>query len=257
MSKNIEISVIAAVNDEFVLQKNLLSSSILNNSNVEFLPYSNCKNIGSAYNRGIAEAKGELLVFVHQDVYIPDGWLTLISEKIKDLPESWAILGLVGINYDGRIIGRCWSNGLQKEIFGETKIEDNVTSVDEMLIIINKSSGICFDEHLPGWHLYGTDVVQQAHSISRTVHIIEAPVIHNSLPLIKYDKGFIECYKYMRKKWSNKLPIKTCCVDIKRNNYDILKCNLKSLMLRNKKEKIRRQDFPEIKSKELGYDNFI
>ena len=37
-------------------------------------------------------------------------------------------------------------------------------SFDELLIVLRRDSGLRFDEGLPGWHMYGTDIVQTARA---------------------------------------------------------------------------------------------
>jgi hypothetical protein len=85
-----------------------------------------------------------------------------------------------------------------------------VVSVDELLIILRKSSGIRFDETLPGHHLYGTDIVQTALSVGRSAYVICAPVIHNSRPVLYLPDEYFSAYDYEVWKWRDRLPIANC-----------------------------------------------
>lgn len=62
--------------------------------------------------------------------------------------------------YDGRNAGLVWSNGLGREVRGVCEMPAQAISFDEVVLILRKDSGIRFDEQLPGFHLYGTDIVQ-------------------------------------------------------------------------------------------------
>ena len=89
-----------------------------------------------------------------------------------------------------------------------------MASLDEVVLIFRKSSGLMFDEYLPGYHLYGADICAEARRQGRKSYAISAFCIHNTniggiLPL-----EFWKCYLFMRRKWMNSLPIHTPCTRI-------------------------------------------
>ncbi len=52
--------------------------------------------------------------------------------------------------------------------------------LDELLLVIRRSSGLSFDDGLPSFHLYGADICLQAQMGGMKSYIITAFCIHNS-----------------------------------------------------------------------------
>ena len=65
---------ISAVNNEEVVKSSLLNSPGIQTA-TEVLLQRRFVSAAAAYNSAIHKAKSDLLVFVHQDVYLPEGWL--------------------------------------------------------------------------------------------------------------------------------------------------------------------------------------
>jgi len=151
-------SLIVAVNSENVLRSNLLRSAEAISAK-EVVIQHNPKNASIAYNEGKAKATGEILVFAHQDVYLPPGWAEQLTESIEKLTikdPNWGVAGVYGVSSAGQGAGYVYSSGLRgfvgEPIFGSIC----VSTIDEMLLIIRRTAGLQFDEMLPGFHLYGT-----------------------------------------------------------------------------------------------------
>ncbi len=75
---------------------------------------------------------------------------------------DWALLGAFGVGLDGAHIGPVWSSSLGMIVGRVPMAPVPVQSYDEMVIVLRRASGIRFDDGLPGWHMYGTDIVQTA-----------------------------------------------------------------------------------------------
>ncbi len=252
------LTIIAAVNDDKILGANLLRSPIFEKADVEFVRAEGFPSVGQAYNYGIQQSSGDVLIFAHQDVYLPGPWIDQLFEQIstveKDDP-NWGVLGIVGVDLNGQIKGTSWSTGLSK-IAGEAAAQPLAAqSLDELVLIVRKNSNLLFDENLPGWHLYGMDMVRTAIARNYGVYIINAPVIHNSLPVLKFDKGFISCYHYLQKKWADQLPIKTPCTTITRFGWPIYKHRIKKFFVKSEnRNACKRLGNPALKAKELSYE---
>lgn len=253
---NTKISVIVAVNDEEILKNNLSKSPLLRDPDVEFIPLTDFKNIGLAFNHGLSLANGEILVFVHQDVYIPCNWRKQLEDSISSISTRWGVIGLVGVTDNNNIVGRSWSNGLQKEVGVKVDVPNPVVSVDELLFVVNARADLSFDENLPGWHLYGTDIVQTALKQGLSAFVVDAPVIHNSLPVIQFDRNFRCCYRYLRKKWLKRLPISTCCTQITYFAIPLLRRHLRQLGKNKNRKVYKRCNKPKQKAIEMGYEVF-
>ncbi|MEM1045751.1 MAG: hypothetical protein AAGL24_06355 [Pseudomonadota bacterium] len=215
---------VAAVNNESVLQENLLASPDLKNKPLRLRTFREMPSASLAYNAGLDATKAEIVVFAHQDVYMPAGWDKLLRSVIEQLTTSdptWAVAGLTGVTPNGDKRGRCWSSGLGIE-FGVPFDEPiHAVSIDELLIVLRRSSNLRFDDDLPGFHLYGTDIVQQALSQGLGAYIIHAPVIHNSVPVLSLAGGYTTAYRYMQRKWRKRLPITTLITPITRTGIQL------------------------------------
>ncbi|WP_155322049.1 hypothetical protein [Desulfosarcina ovata] len=197
------------------------------------------------------------MVFAHQDVYFPNGWFSNLSRIIDELnkkDKKWAVLGIIGVDINGAIEGRTWSTGLRKEVGCSLTYPRLVQSIDELVIVINRIAGIVFDEKLPGFHLYGTDIVQTAILNGFSAYVIDNPVIHNSLPIIKLDNGFTKAYRYMKKKWKTILPIKSPVTTITRYGYPLFKKRIRQMLKYTDRGSFSRLADPGLKAKELGYE---
>jgi hypothetical protein len=186
-----------------------------------------------AYNDAIDKAKTDLIVFAHQDVLFPEGWLADLRRALDSLAISdpdWAVLGGYGVTRTGQRWGCLYSVGLG--IVGTPFKEPvEVGSLDEYFLILRKSSGLRFDPKLPNFHFYGTDICQTALAKGKKSYAISAFAVHNT----SYGTGpvgFFEGYRYMREKWAGSLPIFTPCIGITRFNKDVHIHNVKQAYLK-------------------------
>ena len=96
-------SVICAVNDEAVLGRCLLSSPNIACAREVILQRASA-SAAAAYNAGIEKATTDLLVLVHQDVYLPRGWLSGLARAVAAIAEQdpdWGVLGVWGAQSSG------------------------------------------------------------------------------------------------------------------------------------------------------------
>lgn len=207
-----EIAVIAAVNREDVLARDLMASPMLADPGRERFLFRGARNIGEAYCAGIDATTAEYMVFAHQDVYFPAQWHLALQRAIDTLAargRNWAVLGCFGIARSGIRAGRVWSSGLNRELHSPFEAPFEAASLDELVLVVRRSSGVRFDPDLPHFHLYGTDVVQTARAAGYGSFVIDAPVVHNSDQLASLGKGYRLAYDYMRRKWTAQLPLRT------------------------------------------------
>lgn len=257
MAELSSITVVAAINDHSVASSNLCRSPLIQGSGVQFIPVEGFVSASRAYNYGLAKATNEFVVFAHQDVYIPTPWQRLLADSITMMERSappWAVLGVVGVTHQGIVKGRVWSTGLGKEVGIAVGQPEPTVSLDELLLVMRKSSSLLFDEHLSGWHLYGTDIVQEALRRNLGAYIINAPVIHNSVPVVRFDAGFAQCYNYLRRKWSEALPLQTCCTKITRSGWPFMKRQIRQALITTDRHGFDRLPDAAAKAKVLGYE---
>ena len=236
------VTLVAAVNDMEVLQKNLYQSpDIKNNSKIQRIIKRNYRSAALAYNEAIEEASNEIILFVHQDVYLPEDWLANLKKALSYFEKekiNWGVLGCFGTREERRKeegYGRVYSNGWGV-IGREINKPEPVQTLDEIVLVIRKSSGLRFDPTLPHFHLYGTDICMSARERGMTSYAIPAFCIHNTRQLLNLPKEFYECYQHIKRRWGKYMPIHTPCIKISRFNENIHLRRIRELYarLRNK-----------------------
>jgi hypothetical protein len=177
----------------------------------------------AAYNDAMEKADTDLIVFAHQDVYFPKEWLADLDRSLKILEKSdpsWGVIGCAGAKHPRKWSGYLYSEGLG--IIGAPFDRPvPIDALDEFILVLRKSSGLRFDESIPHFHFYGTDICMAAREEKKGCYAISAFTVHNTSygPLAP---EFYECYWHVRKKWSKFLPIKTPCIRITRWNDDLI-----------------------------------
>jgi len=167
-------------------------------------------------NKAIDFSMNNVIVFAQSDVYLPKEWdikLLNIIRKIEDKNINWAVLGIRGASKGNNMEGHLYSNGLQKELGGDRPIVE-AKSIDETIIILNKKSGVRFDDNFPNLMLYGNDLLVSASNMNFKNFIICNYFVHNSTSRVRYIKNALTSIEYFRKKWLNELPFITPYVTV-------------------------------------------
>jgi len=209
-------SVISATNNEKVLASCLLSSPDVDSAS-EIILQRGFYSAAAAYNAGMEKATTDFLVFAHQDVYFPEGWLAAVEKAVQTLQKKdpqWAVLGIWGIKRSRERAGNLYCAGLMKQLGGIFDEPAEVRSLDEAVLIVRKSSGVRFDEEMPGFHMYGTDICLDAARRGLKCYAISAFCIHNTNGYKMLPWEFWKNYFLMRRKWRSELPITTSCTEI-------------------------------------------
>ncbi len=214
-------TLVVAVNDEAVLRGTLLASPDID-SHCQVIPKYGFSSAGAAYNSALAETTSDIVVFAHQDVYLPKGWFAALSRSLRALAitdPNWGVLGVFGVSRGNAsdMRGHCYSTGL-KRVLGDpfdAPIEAGV--LDELLLVVRRGSGLKFDNGLPSFHLYATDICLQARANGMKCYIVSAFCVHNSNGVKYFTLDYWRSYIYMRRKWWGILPVKTCCSTISKS----------------------------------------
>src|SRR5262245_6989932 len=174
----------------------------------------------------MARADADVIIFAHQDVYFPKGWEAKLCQAINRLEGNghrWGILGVWGIDSKGESRGRVWCSASKAEFRSTSPGPAEVETIDEAVIVLNRACGVHFDKHLPGYHLYGTDLVLQTRKRGFKTFVFDAPVVHNSLPAPRLYDSLAPSYRYLQQKWSLQLPVRTCVVPLTRHGWEFRK----------------------------------
>jgi len=228
--RSYSLAVVAAVNDDKVLRDNLAMSPMINEDRVPLIAERGYQSAAKAYNTGLDKVTADIVIFAHQDVYLPRGWDKTLLSTVRAFDQNknnWGVLGVIGADENGDLVGTAWSTGLGYEIKSEFSSPKAIRSIDEIVIVVRRETGLRFDEDLPGYHLYGTDIVQTALHCDFGAYVFDGPVIHNSDPHktqgLWLDCSYVKAYRYIQRKWKGKLPIVTLIVPITKSGWPLLR----------------------------------
>lgn len=213
----------AACNAQEILANNLARSPMVQ-AGVPLHVEWNAPSAAIAYNRALDATTVPIIVFAHQDVYFPQGWDRLLAARLAALTAQdpdWALFGAFGVGLDGAHIGPVWSSSLGMIVGRVPMAPLPVQSFDEMVIILRRASGLRFDEGLPGWHMYGTDIVAQARAAGRAAYAGALPCIHNDRYHGALGPDYVACYQAMQRKWAAALPLRTPITKISRSGLHL------------------------------------
>ena len=254
--------VVAAVNDDECLAQNLAASPMLVEKKIPLIAKRGYISATLAYNDGFDSADANIVIFAHQDVYLPQGWeqkLLSAIQLLESCGKKWGVLGVIGADARGNLVGGAWSNGLQRKIESKFSSPAPVRSFDEIVLVLRKDGGIRFDDQLPGFHLYGTDIAQVAIKAGLGAYVFDGPVVHNPVWRKTLGKSYIQAWRYLRRKWKSELPIYTLVLPITRSSWPLVRNWLrerKKWLIRQFKAMPPRVHHPDpaAKARELGYE---
>jgi hypothetical protein len=214
--KLLKIFTVVASNSEEIFKQNIQASDVLKNKE-GLIVLKNPLSASCAYNNGMGKNGNGIFIFVHQDVFLPPGWFKEFKyhiNRLSELDPSWGVVGLYGVKASGEGAGFVYSTGLGRFVGQPFKSPIQVRSLDELLLVVRKSSGLRFDERLPGFHLYGTDICLEAEKRGMRNYVIPCFALHNSVGVRWLPWSFWRGYLYLRKKWQDRLPVITPCTTI-------------------------------------------
>lgn len=216
-------SIVVASNDQTVLEQNLLRSPDLSGIDLQVLTgYSSAP---LALNHGIERALEDVVICIHQDVYLPKGWLADLERRIaaiEKIDSSWGVLGVYGVDRKGHRHGHLYCVGNNKILGSAFDGGKPVQTLDEVVLIIRKRTGLRFDTTAPGFHLYGTDIAMRGNKRGCKAYAVAAFCIHNTSTYDFLPGSFWKAYFHTRKIWWQDLPITTPCVRIERSLLPVL-----------------------------------
>lgn len=207
-----DFCVIAAIDNDIIFDACLARSPDVVEGGLQVIEVRNAKTMATAYNQALEKTDARIALLAHQDVYLPRDWLDRAVEALNQLTDDhpeWMVCGPYGVKPNGEHLGRVWDTILGMEFCAKDFAPEEIGSLDELLIILRRETGLRFDEKLPHFHLYGTDIVQMAKAAGGSAFAIELPVIHNNRPIASLGGGYMDAYRYTRRKWRHRLPIWT------------------------------------------------
>ena len=126
-----------------------------------------------------------------------------------------------------------------------TGLPRQVQTLDELVLVIRRDSGLRFNEGLAGFHFYGTDLCLSARKMGLSCYAISAFCIHNTRQYFALPPDFYRSYWSVKKFWREALPIQTSCIRITRFDEDLWLRRLKEAYRRVRKGSASRGPRPE------------
>ena len=202
-------------------------------SDYEYVRIDNTANpygICAAYNEGVSRAKGEALVFVHEDVFFMEpGWGSVLEKKFKN-DDSLGLIGVVGTQYlldhtpawlaagqpflRGRVIHEVdGGESYYLSVFSWDKSDAEVVAVDGLFFAIRKNlfRRIHFDDKtFDKFHFYDLDICMQIRKTHKL--IVTWDILTKHLSAGNCDAEWKESGMRFLAKYKNELPAR--CVDM-------------------------------------------
>lgn len=233
-----KLSFVTCASSLEVLGERLLSSPCLRSGGYPLSVFFNASSAAQGFNTvmGAAtvaasdttdplQAGFSWLIWVHQDVFLPQGWdiqfkkaLEVAHLKFPKLSVVGAY-GIVGAGAHARRAGQVLDRGtlLQEP----TPLPCLVDSLDELLFAVRVDAGLRLDPAL-GFDFYATDLVLQAQAQGWQCAAVDAFCEHwsgtpasgeVSSAIVKRIQASARVFEY---KWSARLPVTTPCFRIDR-----------------------------------------
>lgn len=196
------ISVICACNNEKLYNEMLLPSVTKQTVKDYEIIKLNAAELGltgaaRTLNYGAEKAKGDLLVFVHQDVELLSD--TFFEELIKYSEENdFSIAGVAGvITKEKNVYSSVFMNVTRYQAGIKNTSVRKVDSVDECLFIIKKDKFIGFKDY-GTWHFYAVEYALRSAAAGGSALIFPLEIYHLS-PGWSFDASYWQTLKAVGK----------------------------------------------------------
>jgi hypothetical protein len=218
-----------------VLSGNFLTSACLRRPHDhQILVQKDYSSAAKAYNEAIERADNDLMVFVHQDVVLPEAWLSQLELALAQLQATdaaWGVLGCWGMGHEGTAHGCIYSPG-PGLLGGPFDRPEPIQTLDEIVLIFRRSSGLRFDDSLPHFHFYGTDICMRAAKMGMRSYVIPAYCVHNTNHYLVLPSEFYESCRHIKRTWKDALPIHTTCLRVTKRGFPTYKRRLQEIYVR-------------------------
>ncbi len=224
----VRLSFVSCANQLSVLGQRLLASPCLGPGGQALAVHFNLTSAAQGFNDAMAAAlcgcaDNSWLVWVHQDVYLPEGWDETFCAALAQaqvLFPQLAVAGVYGLTGSGDAARRAGHVLDRGQMLREPMpLPCLVDSLDELLFAVRVDAGLRLDPAL-GFDFYATDLVLQAQAAGWQCAVLDACCEHwSDTPasgaiaprVVQRIKGSAAVFE---RKWAQHLPISTPCFNI-------------------------------------------
>ena len=227
-----KLSFVTCASNLEVLGARLLSSPCLGTGGLPLAVYFNAPSAAHGFNAAMLAEQAKSpdgscgfswLVWVHQDVVLPQGWDTVFAQALTKAHQAFpqlavaGVYGLAGAGTHAQRAGHVLDRG--KLLQEPAPLPCSVDSLDELLFAVRVDTGLQLDPAL-GFDFYATDLVLQAQAHGWQCAVLDAYCEHwSSTPASgAIPKAVVERIQssaaVFEHKWAQRLPITTPCFNI-------------------------------------------
>mmetsp|Transcript_29095 Transcript_29095/g.90697 ORF Transcript_29095/g.90697 Transcript_29095/m.90697 type:complete len:334 (-) Transcript_29095:62-1063(-) len=138
--------------------------------------------ISALYAQAKSEAKNELVVCLHSDVFLPATFYDELMQRLDSLDSfdpNWGVAGMAGVvGPDATVVLSLRDSYATQKDLNSASATLPAEAFDELLIILRKSNDVNFDPELPGFDMYGTDIVLASKAQNLSAYVVPAYVEH-------------------------------------------------------------------------------
>ena len=267
MSDKFHVYICARPSDAGTLKRDLCSSPAIAKNDIGLTVLWNQPSASIGFAQAMEKANAEILIFTHCDVYFPERWFERLTWEVNGLDRidpNWAVAGFSAMTSSGEMVGRIFDTSLEPLTGGlhgrSLTAPIPIVSTDEMAFIVRREAGVFFDPLLPEFHLYATDIILSAERAGKRSYGLDMPLIHNAKAQLHVGRDYVRSYRYMTRKWANRLPVPTTCGMLTANLFvpplRRLRIRYKAMCRPSTYSTLRLPD-PSAKAAELGLPHLL
>jgi hypothetical protein len=204
------ISVVVAVNRRLQHHLNVEASPGLAEIGAEIIAVTGAASAADALEQGRARAKGDWIVYCHQDVYFPAGAgaaLTRQADRLDEDGKGDRLVGFAGLAKDADGPPRHAGLVIDRMSLFDQPGTAQAVSIDELAVMVRRDGPHRIDPAM-GWHLWATDLILAG---AAPAEIVRIPLFHNSLNDGVLPQAYQVSAAYLRAKYPDVGPIESLC----------------------------------------------
>lgn len=183
------ISVVCVYNNRAILDECLLKSLKDQTTDFELITLDNTRSqftsASEALNQGGSLAKGDYILFIHQDIVLEsESWLHDLEQSLGEL-DNLGVVGVAGRSADEWEVVTNITHGIPPDRASRFHVTApmKVQTIDECAFVVPKSvfNQLRFDEETCyHWHLYSVEYCLSANRLGYSAYVLPLELYHKS-----------------------------------------------------------------------------